>query len=165
MYFSDVNVKDSKEVLYNWDEIKKKQRNNKSEAEIMKKYPNNLNALIRAQKVQERAAKVGFDWDSPVGALEKVREELDEVIAEHNENNLEKIREELGDLLFAVVNVCRLYDILSEFALNEASSKFIDRFEVMERDITAQNLSFSQLSLQEMDIFWETAKNKVIKTK
>jgi len=160
--FSDVDVKDSKEVLDNWDEIKKKQRNNKTEAEIMKKYPNNLNALIRAHKVQERAAKVGFDWDSADGAILKVREELEEVLVE---NNLDKLREELGDLLFAVVNVCRLYDVLSEFALNEATSKFINRFDIMEKDIKAENLDFSQLTLEDMDIFWENAKNKVTKIK
>ncbi|MEX1376774.1 MAG: nucleoside triphosphate pyrophosphohydrolase [Eubacteriales bacterium] len=163
--FSDVDVKDSKEVLENWDEIKKKQRNNKSEAEIMKKYPNNLNALIRAQKVQERAAKVGFDWDSVEGALDKVREELEEVTIEHKENNTDRIKEELGDLLFAVVNVCRLYDILSEFSLNEATTKFITRFEIMESEIKKENLSFSDMTLQEMDIFWENAKNKAKKIK
>jgi len=163
--FSDVKVEDSKEVLDNWDEIKKKQRNNKSEAEIMKKYPNNLNALIRAQKVQERAAKVGFDWDSPVGALEKVKEELKEVIKEHDEGNMENIQEELGDLLFAVVNVCRLYNILSEFSLNQATTKFIERFDAMETEIKSQNLDITKLSLDKMDIFWENAKNRLNKFK
>ena len=163
--FSDVQVQDSNEVLDNWDEIKKKQRKNKSEAEIMKKYPDNLNALIRAQKVQERAAKVGFDWDSPDGALKKVAEELDEVIKEHEDGDLDKIKEELGDLFFAVVNVCRMYDILSEFSLNQATTKFISRFETMESDIKAQNFNFSDLTLEQMDIFWENAKKKENKLK
>ena len=163
--FSDVKVKDSGEVLDNWDEIKKKQRNNKTEYEIMKKYPRNLNALIRAQKVQERAAKVRFDWDSPEGAIEKVGEELEEVKAEFKENNKEKLREELGDLLFAVVNVLRMYGELSEFALNEATNKFIARFETMEKDIKSQNLSFETLTLKQMDIFWENAKKRLDKSK
>ena len=163
--FADVDVKDSDEVLANWDEIKRKQRNNETEAEIMKKYPKNLNALIRAQKVQERAAKVGFDWEDAEGALEKAREELDEVLAEHKAKNIENTKEELGDLLFAVVNVCRLYGVLSEFTLNEATSKFIGRFETMENDIKSEDLSFSDLTLQEMDIFWENAKNKAKKIK
>lgn len=163
--FADVEVDNSKEVLDNWDEIKKKQRNNKTEAEIMKKVPQNLNALIRAQKVQERAAKVGFDWDSADGAIQKVKEELEEVIAEHKSNEKEKTKEELGDLLFAVVNVCRLYDVLSEFQLNEATSKFIKRFEVMENDIKAQNLDFKNMTIKEMDTFWESAKNKLRKSK
>jgi len=163
--FADVDVADSKEVLDNWDEIKKKQRNNKSEAEIMKKYPQNLNALIRAQKVQERAAKVGFDWNSADGAIQKVGEELEEVIKEHKEHNIDNIVKELGDLLFAVVNVCRMYGVLSEFTLNEATSKFITRFEVMEKDIKAQNLAFEDMTLEQMDIFWESAKNKVANSK
>jgi len=161
--FGTVDVKNSDEVLQNWDEIKKKQRNSKSEAEIMKKYPKNLNALIRAQKVQERAAKVGFDWDSREGVIDKVREELEEVIFEYKQNNEQKLREELGDLLFAVVNVCRMYDMLSEFVLNESTNKFINRFETMENDIKAENLSFEELSLEQMDIFWENAKNKAEK--
>ncbi|MBN2879205.1 MAG: nucleoside triphosphate pyrophosphohydrolase [Clostridia bacterium] len=162
--FGNVDVNNSEEVLHNWDEIKKKQRNNKSEAEIMKKYPKNLNALIRAQKVQERAAKVGFDWDSMEGVIDKIREELDEVIVEYKQNNEQNLREELGDLLFAVVNMCRMYDMLSEFVLNESTNKFIDRFETMEKDIKSENLSFSELSLEQMDIFWENAKNKAEKT-
>lgn len=163
--FADVNVENSEEVLDNWDEIKKKQRNNKTESEIMKKVPQNLNALIRAQKVQERAAKVGFDWDSADGAIQKVAEELDEVIAEHKVQDIEKIKEELGDLMFAVVNVCRLYGVLSEFQLNEATSKFINRFEVMENDIKAQKLAFEDMTLEQMDYFWESAKNKVTNSK
>ncbi len=163
--FADVKVNNSDEVLDNWDQIKKKQRNNKSESEIMRKYPRNLNALVRAQKVQERAAKVGFDWDSLEGVIDKVQEELEEVKIEYKENNLEKLQEELGDLLFSVVNVCRMYDMLSEFALNEATNKFISRFEAMESDIKKENLSFDELTIEDMDIFWENAKKRLKKTK
>lgn len=163
--FADVDVENSLEVLDNWDEIKRKQRKNETESEIMKKIPQNLNALIRAQKVQERAAKVGFDWDSAGGALQKVEEELQEVITEHKKQDTEKTKEELGDLLFAVVNVCRFYNVLSEFALNEATSKFIKRFEVMESDIKEKNKNFKNMTIKEMDIFWESAKNKVRKSK
>ncbi len=151
--FGTVAVEGSEEVLKNWDEIKKANRKEETEAEIMKKYPKNMNALVRAQKVQERAKKVGFDWDDISGAFDKVAEELKETIDDYNAGKIEDSQKEVGDLLFAVINVSRMLGALSEFALNNTTTKFINRFEYMEQKIMESGKAFNELNLAEMDVF------------
>ena len=115
-------------------------------------------ALIRAEKVQHKAAKVGFDWDDISGALEKVQEELDEVKRAANGDG--DLPEEIGDLLFAAVNVARFADTDPEGALNATTEKFIRRFSYVERAAAAQGKSMEDMTLREMDDLWNEGKSK-----
>ena len=117
---------------------------------------------MRSYKVQKRAADVGFDWDNIYGAIDKVKEEYLEVIEEVDlckGGDIEKIEEELGDLLFAVVNVCRFSNVNPEVALNKAINKFIKRFELMEIKSNELGKDFREMTLEQMDILWNEAKN------
>ena len=115
---------------------------------------------MRSYKVQERAADIGFDWDNITGALEKVKEEYYEVIESINDKggDSRKIEEELGDLLFAVVNVCRFLKVNPEVALNKTVNKFINRFEIMEELSKKMGKKLEDMTLEEMDELWEKAK-------
>ena len=136
--FGDVNAETSEQVLENWDVIKKRTKQQKSQTESMNSIPREFPALMRADKVQKKASKVGFDWDSVDGAFDKVNEELNELQQAYKEGNQENIHEELGDLLFSVVNVSRFVKVDSEEALTNSTDKFIDRFSKVhlpERDV------------------------------
>lgn len=156
--FGDVKVKNSDEVLDNWDEIKKEEKGESKTSETLKSVSAYLPALMRAQKVQKKAAKVGFDWDGIDGALGKVREETDEF--EEAVKNGSNKEEELGDLLFSVVNTARFADVDAEEALTKATKKFISRFEKMEDKISDEGKRLENLSLDEMDMFWEKVKSE-----
>ncbi len=131
--FGDVTVSDSGEVLKNWDEIKQKTKGQKSAGDSMLSVPRELPALMRAQKLQQKAAKVGFDWDEISGALQKVNEETEELRAAVESGDESNQLEELGDLLFSVVNVSRFLKFDSEEALTFASDKFLNRFLKLEQ--------------------------------
>lgn len=154
--YKDVQVRDSGDVLFNWENLKKKEKNFSTQTETLEAVPKNFPALIRAHKVQKRAAHVGFDWDDPSGALAKVREEADEV--EEAVANGTNIEEELGDLLFAAVNVSRLCGVESEPALQAATNKFVKRFGLMERLVLESGRTLEDMNLAEMDVFWDKAK-------
>ena len=156
--FGEVDVKNSNEVLNNWDKIKKKEKGFKTYTEEMKHIAKILPALMRAEKVQKKAAKVGFDWDKIEDAFEKVREEFYEVKDVYKNNNREKILEEVGDLIFSVVNIARFLDIDPEFALNYTIDKFISRFNYIEQTAINKDLKLENMTLQEMDALWEEAK-------
>lgn len=156
--FGEVDVKNSNEVLNNWDKIKKKEKGFKTYTEEMKHIAKILPALIRAEKVQKKAAKVGFDWSKIEDAFEKVREEFYEVKDVYKNNNREKILEEVGDLIFSVVNIARFLDIDPEFALNYTIDKFISRFNHIEQTAISKGLKLENMTLQEMDTLWEEAK-------
>ncbi|MBM7872000.1 tetrapyrrole methylase family protein/MazG family protein [Clostridium pascui] len=158
--FGEVDVENSDEVLYNWDKIKKKEKGFKTYTEEMKHIAKILPALIRAEKVQKKAAKVGFDWDKIEDAFEKVKEEFYEVKDVYKNNNREKILEEVGDLIFSVVNVARFLDIDPEFALNYTIDKFINRFNHIEQTAINKGLKLENMTLQEMDLLWEEAKTQ-----
>lgn len=155
--FGDVKVNNSDEVLDNWDEIKKEEKGEKKMSETLKSVSAYLPALMRAQKVQKKAAKVGFDWTDISGALGKVREETDE-LEEAVKNNSNK-EEELGDLLFSVVNTARYADVDAEEALTKATKKFILRFENMEDAVLDEGKRLEELSIDEMDSFWDKIKD------
>ena len=125
--FGDVNAETSEQVLENWDVIKKRTKQQKSQTESMNSIPREFPALMRADKVQKKASKVGFDWDSVDGAFDKVNEELNELQQAYKQGNQENIHEELGDLLFSVVNVSRFLKVDSEEALTNSTDKFIDQ--------------------------------------
>jgi tetrapyrrole methylase family protein/MazG family protein len=157
--FGDVKVKGSEEVLTNWEDIKGKEKNFSSYTDTLKHVAKNLPGLIRAEKVQGKAAKVGFDWNNADPALEKVLEELEEVKDVYKTNNRAKIQEEVGDLIFAAVNVARLLDIDPEFAVNYTIDKFIKRFQFIEESAGKKGLDLKDMTLDEMDQLWNEAKN------
>lgn len=156
--FGDISCENSKEVLQNWDEIKKVEKGITYQSEAMKNIANALPMLIKAHKVQEKAAKVGFDWDSVEPAMDKVLEELQEIKDVYKTKDQSKILEEVGDLFFSVVNVSRILDINPEFALKYTVDKFIRRFEFMEQLCVERNFVFKDLPIDKLDELWEEAK-------
>lgn len=156
--FGDVNAETSEQVLENWDVIKKRTKQQKSQTESMLSIPREFPALMRADKVQKKAAKVGFDWDSVDGAFEKVSEELSELKNAVKTENQENIHEELGDLLFSVVNVSRFIKVDSEEALTGATDKFIERFSAVEKMAAERGMDMKETELSELDKLWDLAK-------
>jgi XTP/dITP diphosphohydrolase len=155
--YGEVKVKDEEEVKKNWEKLKLKE-GNKS---VLEGVPSSLPALIKSMRIQEKARGVGFDWDNKNQVWNKVTEELEEFKAEENlENNLEKAEAEFGDLLFALVNYARFCGINPEDALEKTNRKFIRRFTYMEEQVNALNKKLDNLSLEEMDVFWNNAKEK-----
>ena len=155
--FGEGHASTPKEVEEVWDKIKQKQRGLKTTTQVLKDVPKGLPPMMRAAKVQKKAAKVGFDFDSATEALQKVYEEADEV-AEVLENP-SKLSEELGDLLFACVNVLRLCDINGEDVLMKSVEKFISRFEKMENAIIDDRKSLKDLTISEMNVYWDSGKS------
>ncbi|MBQ6820631.1 MAG: nucleoside triphosphate pyrophosphohydrolase [Clostridium sp.] len=158
--FGNDKIDNTDEVLSNWDELKRKEKKYDTITDEMNSIANALPALIKARKVQGKAAKVGFDWDKVEDAALKVEEELKEVLEVYKSNNKEKIKGEVGDLIFACVNVARLLKIDEEEALNSTIKKFINRFSYIEEESIKNNRSLSEMSLEDMDKLWEQAKIK-----
>ena len=153
--FGDVpNNLDAKGVLSQWDDIKKLEKTNENQTESMMKIPRGLPSLYRAEKVQKKAAKVGFDWDDVSGAFEKVNEETLEIKEAMAKGDQEEVAKEVGDLLFAAVNVSRMLDVDPEEALNGTTAKFIRRFQFVEERMQ------KGMSLEELDKLWDEAKAK-----
>jgi len=154
-------VKTSEEVLERWEQIKQEEKRGEGEKHrgILESIPQSLPALYRADKIQRRAARVGFDWNTVAGAWDKVHEEIGEIKALlGKKKDLKKIKEEIGDLLFAVVNVARKLDIDAEEALQNSSSKFMRRFGEIEYQARAKGKDIRKMSLKEMDRIWEEIK-------
>lgn len=156
--FGDVEADTSEEVLKNWDAIKKQEKKEKTIGESMQRIPKALPANIRAEKVQKKAAKVGFDFSNYKEALEKVYEELRELEEAKTTENTSEIEEEFGDLLFALVNLSRFLQINAENSLTNATNKFINRFVTIEALAEKGNKQFSELSIDEMNELWEQVK-------
>lgn len=159
--FGEVQVQGSDEVLQNWDRIKQTEKNEKTYTSAMEDIPRHMSALLRAAKIQKKAANLGFEWPEPSGALEKVREETEE-FEDELEQNGPGLEAEGGDLLFAVVNTLRMLQIDPETALSATCRKFIDRFRYIEEH--AQR-DLRELSLAEMDALWDEAKKEEISIK
>lgn len=156
--FGEVRVSGSGEVLKNWDALKMQQRKQETQAEVLKSVPRSFPALLRSRKVQKKAADVGFDWPNAGEAFFKIGEETAEL--EEAMRSGEHVAEEMGDLLFAVVNVARLLKLEPEFLLMEATDKFIGRFETMEQLVVSSGKALSEMTLEQMDMFWEEAKKR-----
>ena len=156
--FEVVESKNSKQVLESWENIKIKEKGFSNYTDTLKHVPKNLPGLMRAEKVQQKAAKVGFDWDCVEPAMEKVLEELREVRDVYKGDNRVKIVEEVGDLVFSTVNVARLLDIDPEFAVNYTIDKFIDRFQYIEENARNKGLDLKGMLLAEMDELWNESK-------
>lgn len=158
--FANESLETSEQVLVSWDKIKKEEKGYKSYTEELKHVAKNLPALIRAEKIQKKASKVGFDWKTVEEVMEKVLEEIQEVKDVYYGNNKAKITEEIGDLLFSVVNVSRFLDIDPEFALNCTIEKFIKRFSFMEKASELKGLKIENLTFEEMNNLWNEAKKE-----
>lgn len=154
--FGDVVVQDSEEVLKNWDALKQKEKGQATKADVLCAVPKRFPALMRSHKVQHKARKVGFDWDSASEALMKVKEELSELEEAMQGNG--DVQEEAGDLLFALVNVTRLLGLDAETLLHEATDKFIRRFQRMEELAALDGHPIETLPLSEQDRYWNRAK-------
>jgi tetrapyrrole methylase family protein/MazG family protein len=156
--FGDVQVEGVSGVLTNWQRIKETERKNNNEETkkgLLDGVPRALPALSQAQEIQDRAARVGFDWPDIAPVIDKVREELDEVLAAESEHEQAS---ELGDLLFAVVNLVRWYKVDAESALRQTNERFRRRFGYVEGQARAAGRSLSDMNLDEMDVFWDQAK-------
>lgn len=160
--FSDVKAKTPEIVLKNWEKIKKGEKKGKSALEgIPKIFP----ALLKAYRLQEKAGRVGFDWEETRQVEKKVKEELRELQEAIKDGEKQKIREELGDLLFAIVNLSRFLKIDPEDALQSANEKFIRRFKSIEKKASASGKELHGMTLAEMDALWEEAKKDERKKK
>ena len=148
--FAKTDVNSTEEILTNWDALKQKEKNQKTVTDSLKSVARSLPSLIRAEKIQKKAAKAGFDWQNVNQAIDKVREELDE-IQNADENT---INEEVGDMLFAAVNVARMLKVEPEHALEKATDKFIVRFERVEQ----KEKNLADLSFDELLSLWKQAK-------
>lgn len=159
--FGKTKVGSVDEVWRNWEKTKKKEKKGQGGIALLKSLPASLPALYRAEKVQRRAARLGFDWDNVAGALDKVHEEIKEVAELFPAGQYSKLKEEIGDLLFAVVNVARKLNIDAEESLREAVGKFLRRFEYMENRAARQGRDLSQMTIEAMEKLWQEGKKKL----
>lgn len=157
--FGTVKADDADQVAQNWEDIKLKERG--GNRTVLAGVPAALPALVKAFRVQEKAANVGFDWKSPSQVWDKVKEEIAEVSEAIATNNFTDIEEEFGDLLFSVINSARLYKVNPENALERTNRKFISRFNYIESQASAAGRSIRDLSLDEMEALWQQAKTAV----
>ena len=159
--FGDISVSNADEVLANWQVIKDEEKANKSISQSMQSVTYSLPSLLRAQKVQKKAADVGFDWESAEHAFEKVIEEVGELRNAISEGNQTAIREEFGDLLLILSNIARLLDLDAEQALSEAIEKFIGRFTYIEENLEKDGLKPSAVLLERMEALWQASKKRL----
>ena len=152
--FGDVKVSGAKEVKENWEKIKLAEGRNS----VVDGVPRELPALLRALRVQDKASKVGFDWEKKEDVWKKVLEELGELEREATAANHEQIEEEFGDLLFAIVNYARFLHTNPEYALRRTVDKFIERFQYIETKLKEQGKDITKSTLEEMDKLWVEAK-------
>lgn len=153
--FGDVDVKDHNEVKQNWERIKLEEGRNS----VVDGIPNELPALQRAHRIQEKVAKLGFEWTNKEEAFKKIEEEILELKASLRKKNAAEIEEEFGDLLFALVNFARLYQINAETALRKANNKFIRRFQFIEEKLKREHKELKDISLDELLTFWKASKD------
>ncbi|MCF0247078.1 MAG: nucleoside triphosphate pyrophosphohydrolase [Synergistes sp.] len=159
--FGDVKAENSEEVLRNWEKIKSAERKDKEEdSSYMAGIPRGMPALLRAYRIQERAAKPGFDWPKgdPSPVLAKVEEEILEVKEAIASGNKDSIAEELGDLIFAAVNLSRHLGVEPETNLHRACEKFSDRFRIVENTVERSGRPWKNYTLEELEEFWKQAK-------
>ena len=154
--FAKVNVSGTEEVLSNWEELKRQEKGQTTHSDTLEAVAKSLPALWRAEKVQKKAKKSGFDWPDVSGALDKLSEEVAELKVAVAEGS--NIDEELGDVLFSAVNVSRFVHADPEDALNSATNKFIRRFQAIEALATTQGKTLEEMTLSEMDELWNQAK-------
>lgn len=151
--YGDLEVQDEEEVKKNWEKLKLKE----GKKSVLEGVPNSLPAMVKAQRIQEKVRGIGFDWDNKDDVWNKVLEELQEFQTEQDQDKREM---EFGDLLFSLINYARFENINPENALARTNAKFIKRFTQMEKDVNAEEKKLSDMSLEEMDVYWEKAKTQ-----
>ena len=156
--FGDVSVESTDDVLRNWDTIKRKSKGQKTQGSAMEKIPKEMPALMRAEKIQSKAKKAGFDWDEIDGALEALESEIRELREAMQSGEKSEVENEMGDVLFSCVNVSRFLDVDPELALTASNEKFIARFLEVERLAKEQGIDMKEKSIEELDELWRQAK-------
>jgi len=156
--FDDTYVKNSKEVMFNWEKIKRQEK--KDRKSVLDGVPKILPSLIRARQVQAKAARVGFDFPNKEEAFSKIEEEVGEFKEAVLNKNQDDIEEEFGDFLFSIVNVSRFVSVDPEESMRKAIDKFIQRFKKVEESIESSGRSFEELSLEDMDAIWSRNKDR-----
>lgn len=154
--YGDIVAETEEEVKENWEKLKL----NKGRKSVLEGVPRSLPALVKAARIQEKVRGIGFDWDNKEQVVEKIHEEIDELVEEVNSNS-DKIEEEFGDVLFSIINYARFIDVNPDTALERTNKKFIKRFQFMETEISKDNKSIQDLDFEEMDKYWEKAKISV----
>ncbi len=153
--YSDVKVENEDDVKRNWENLKLKE----GKTSVLQGVPKSLPALVKANRIQEKVAGVGFDWEQPNQVWEKVEEELNEFKAEVKNGNADAMESEFGDVLFSMVNYARFLKINPENALERTNKKFSKRFQYLESKAKSLNKPLKEMTLAEMDVFWEEAKS------
>ena len=152
--YGDVQVADEEEVKRNWEKLKLKE----GKKSVLEGVPKGLPALVKASRIQDKVKGVGFDWEEPAQVWEKVQEELHELQAEVQSQNQDAIEAELGDVLFSLINYARFLKVNPEDALERTNKKFIIRFQYLEQKAEQLGKSLADMTLAEMDVFWNEAK-------
>lgn len=152
--YGDLDVADASEVERNWEKLKLKE----GKKSVLEGVPKSLPAMVKASRIQDKVAGVGFDWEEPQQVFEKVQEELNELQEEISKNDEEKMESEFGDVLFSMINYARFLKVDPESALERTNKKFIKRFQYLESKAATLGKSLADMSLAEMDVFWEEAK-------
>lgn len=152
--YGDVKVENEADVKRNWEQLKLKE-GNKS---VLEGVPKNLPAVVKASRIQEKVAGVGFDWEKPEQVWEKVQEELAELNDEIKIGNKANIEKEFGDVLFSMINYARFIGVDPENALEKTNKKFINRFQFLEEETKKEGRKLVDMSLTEMDVYWEKSK-------
>ena len=151
--YGDVKVADEEEVKRNWEKLKLKE----GKESVLEGVPKSLPALVKAMRIQEKARGIGFDWDNETQVWDKGKEEVEELQVELDAKS-DKIEDEFGDVLFSLINYSRFINVNPETALEKTNKKFINRFQYMERETKKEGKELSEMSLEEMDVYWEKAK-------
>lgn len=152
--YGDVTVANEEEVKRNWENLKLKEGKNS----VLEGVPQSLPAMVKASRIQDKVAGVGFDWEKPYQVFEKLKEELDELQHEIEAQDQDKIESEFGDVLFSMINYARFLNVNPEDSLERTNKKFIKRFQYLEAKAKENNKTLKDMTLAEMDIFWEEAK-------
>lgn len=152
--YGDVIVADEEEVKQNWEKLKLKE----GKKSVLEGVPKSLPALVKANRIQDKVAGVGFDWEEPEQVFEKLKEELEELQYEVKQGDQEKMEQEFGDVLFSMINYARFLKVDPENALERTNKKFIKRFQYLESKAAKSGKSLKDMTLAEMDVFWEEAK-------
>ncbi|GGI57136.1 nucleoside triphosphate pyrophosphohydrolase [Winogradskyella haliclonae] len=152
--YGDVEVNDEEDIKRNWEQLKLKE----GKKSVLEGVPKSLPSMVKANRIQDKVAGVGFDWEKPEQVFEKVEEELAELKAEISAGNKERIESEFGDVLFSMVNYARFLKVNPENALERTNKKFIKRFQYLEEKSKQLEKPLKDMTLSEMDVFWEEAK-------